>query len=39
MKVMLVELRHISGDRLINRLDLETLLTGRWLLLKQSRFL
>ena len=37
---MLVELRHISGDRLINRLDLDDPpQPGRWLVVEEQSFL
>ena len=37
---MLVELRHISGDRLLHRVDLEDPpQPGRWLVLEQQSFL
>ena len=37
---MLVELRHISGDRLLHRVDLEDPpQPGRWLVVEQQSFL
>ena len=37
---MLVELRHISGDRLLHRVDLENPpQPGRWLVVEQQSFL
>ena len=37
---MLVEIRHVGSDQLINRVDLEDPPhPGRWLLLKQESFL